>query len=164
VLHVTVWDLHAARRLAARFVAAGVPIDDVVVRGRRTADGLQEAQVRPRSALTTRWRRNLLVAVAGAVVVGLPVGASAAMVLLGEHQAVAAVGAILGCGGVATAATRAVMADHLQRRPGSRNESRVEGHVWVTGGPGLVRAELLLATTPEVHAVERLPGAGCVGC
>jgi hypothetical protein len=153
------WDLHAARQLALRLVAAGVPAADVRVRGRRVADGLQEAQARPRSGLTTRWRRNLLLALVGAVVVGLPVGATTAMVLLGEHEVVAGAGAALGCVGVATTAARAVWADHTQRRPGSRSDTRVEGHVCVSGGGGLARAELLLTATPEVRGVERLlPG------
>lgn len=157
VLHVTMWDLHAARRLADRFVAAGVPRGDVRVRGRRREDGLQEAQVRPRGVLTTRWRGNVAMALTAALVVGLPMGASAAIVLLGEQPLVATVGALAGCMGLAATGVTAVWADHTQRRPASRHASRVEGHVCVIGSTAVVRAELLLATTDEVVDVARLP-------
>lgn len=157
VLHVVTWDLHAARGLRARLLAAGVSREQIRMRGRRCEDGLQEAQVRHWRRLSTRWRKNIFVAVVSAVLVGIPVGASTATVILGETPLAAWTGGMLGGLILLALGTTAVWADHFQRSPASQNRSRVEGHVCVSGAAEIVRAEMLVATTEDVMAVERLP-------
>lgn len=160
MLEVHVWDLPAARRFAARVVAAGVPSSAVRVTGERRADGLAEADVRDRSQLTTRWRLNGALALAAAVIVGIPMGAALAIIVLGEHNVVMAAGAVVGCAGLAFSLLRGVWGDHLQRFPDTRSASRLEGVVSVEGGPAAQTAEMLLATTEDVMSVTRGVGAG----
>ncbi len=157
MLHVVLWDMHAARTLRDRLLAAGVAPQAVAVRGRRCEDGLQEAQVRPRRRMTTRWRMNAAVVVAAALIVGLPIGASLGTLLLGEQVWAATAGALLGGLGLGALGLYAVWGDHVQRFAGSRNSSRVEGHLAVTGDTAVVRAELLLAADEDVRQVTRLP-------
>lgn len=157
VLHVVTWDLHTARSLAGRLKNAGVAAADLRVRGRRCVDGLQEAQVRSWRRLTTRWRKNLLVAISSAIIVGIPVGASFMTVLFGETALAAWVGGVLGGMLLLVLGTYSVWADHFQRGTHSRNDSRVAGHLCVTGGASIVRAEMLVATSEDVMGVMRLP-------
>lgn len=157
VLEVRLWDLPAARRLAGRLRAAGVEAEQVRVSGRRVADGLVESDVRPARRLTTRWRTNVVVALTAAVVVGIPMGASLGLILLGEHAAIMAAGATAGGVALASAGLWGVWGDHFQRIAGTRPTSRVEGVLTVTGDRSVVRAELLLATCEDVMGVSRRP-------
>lgn len=126
-------DLRTATRAAGALrTATGA---DVVVRGERVttapddrADGrCTRAVLRPR-----RLVLNVTVAILTGVLVGPPLGATTAAVLLGESPAPMVTGAVLltlllGGGGAAWA-----WAEHFQRVAGSTLPSRVEGIVRVT--------------------------------
>ena len=156
-LHVVLWDLHAARSLDRRLRAAGVPASDIVLRGRRRDGGPQEADVKPLRRLGTRWRTNLLVAAVGSVMLGLPVGAAAGAVLSGDQEPVAIAAGVVGAVGLLLLSVLTVWADLLQRREGSRQPSRLEGHLTIRGDVAVVRAEMLLTATDDVLEVRRAP-------
>lgn len=157
-LVVRLWDLHAARRLVQRLVAAGVAPQAIAVRGLRCHDGLAESDVMPSRRMTTRWRTNAVVAVGAAVIVGLPMGAAVAVILLGEHAVVMSLGALVGAVSLGAAGLWGVWGDHFQRIAGSRPESRVEGWVTVAGTAAQARAEMLLAAIQRPDGRDDMAG------
>lgn len=150
-------DLGAACRAERALLAAGVAASAVRVRGRRVTTGLREYRRRGSRRSPRRLRVNVAVALLAGLLVGPPVGASAATLVLGRAPAVMWLGGIVAAAMIAGTGAVWAWAEHHQLVAGSTLPSRLEGLVVVTAEspPLLEQVERLLRAAPGALDVAR---------